>query len=108
MRKYYSQIALLSALFILGRWEDDASLPSDSELRDYSNIFSALPEQTIYSTNNPYSHEKETLGELLFWDPILSGWQNIACASCHHPKFGWADGRAFSIGSDGIGLGSER
>ena len=108
MRKYYPHIALLSALFILGGCEDDASLPSDSELRDYSNIFSALPEQTIYPINNPYSHEKETLGELLFWDPILSGGQNVACASCHHPKFGWADGRAFSIGSDGIGLGPER
>ena len=41
---------------------------------------------------------------MLFWDAILSGDQNVACASCHHPDFGWADGRQFSIGSDGVGL----
>ena len=54
------------------------------------------------------TNRKFELGEVLFWDPILSGDQNVACASCHHPKFGWADGRTFSIGVDGIGLGPGR
>ena len=27
------------------------------------------------------------LGRLLFWDPILSGNKDVACATCHHPDF---------------------
>ena len=81
---------------------------NDTVIRDYSDTFSALPTESVYPANNPYSESKEKLGEMLFWDPILSGEQNVACASCHHPDFGWADGRNFSIGSDGIGLGPNR
>ena len=80
---------------------------SDAQPRDYSNTFKPLT-SSLYPSNNPYNESKEQLGEFLFWDPILSGDQNTSCASCHHPDFGWADGRAFSIGSDGIGLGPAR
>lgn len=83
-------------------------VPSDPEVRDYSDTFKPLPSNAIYPVDNPFSLEKEKLGELLFWDPILSGDQNTSCASCHHPDFGWADGRRFSVGSDGIGLGPNR
>ncbi len=48
------------------------------------------------------------LGWLLFYDPILSGNQNISCATCHHPKFGTSDGVSLGIGEGGIGLGPER
>ncbi|MEP4194728.1 MAG: cytochrome c peroxidase [Aliishimia sp.] len=48
------------------------------------------------------------LGQFLFYDPILSGNRNIACATCHHPKFGTADGVSLSFGDGGIGLGPER
>jgi cytochrome c peroxidase len=48
------------------------------------------------------------LGELLFWDPILSGPRDVACASCHHPDFAWADGRALSLGTGAVGLGPAR
>lgn len=41
------------------------------------------------------------LGRLLFFDPILSSDNTIACASCHHPDQGFGDGRAQSIGIDG-------
>lgn len=86
----------------------DSSITNDAELRDYSALFTTLPTASIYPDNNQYSEAKEQLGEMLFWDPILSGDQNVACASCHHPAFGWADGRDFSIGSDGLGLGPDR
>lgn len=81
---------------------------ADPQPRDYSNIFSPIPTSTIYPKSNIFNAEKEALGELLFWDPVLSGDQNVACASCHHPNFAWADGRALSVGSDGIGLGPAR
>ncbi|MCA9944419.1 MAG: ScyD/ScyE family protein, partial [Anaerolineales bacterium] len=34
------------------------------------------------------------LGQQLFFDPLLSGDQNISCATCHHPALAMGDGRA--------------
>ena len=50
----------------------------------------------------------EHLGRLLFWDPILSGSKDTACATCHHPDFAYADGRDLSRGTGSIGLGPAR
>jgi cytochrome c peroxidase len=48
------------------------------------------------------------LGKLLFYDPILSGDQDVACATCHHPDNGYAEFRDISIGVNGQGFGSRR
>jgi cytochrome c peroxidase len=48
------------------------------------------------------------LGQMLFYDPILSGNRNIACATCHHPKMATADGVSLSLGEGAIGLGPTR
>ena len=48
------------------------------------------------------------LGRFLFWDPILSGNRDVACATCHHPEFAYADGREISLGPGSTGLGPER
>jgi cytochrome c peroxidase len=48
------------------------------------------------------------LGRLLFWDPILSGNNDTACATCHHPDFAYADGRDLSRGTGSVGLGPKR
>lgn len=48
------------------------------------------------------------LGQLLFYDPILSGNKSVACATCHHPRFGTSDGVSLGLGDGGIGLGPER
>jgi len=50
----------------------------------------------------------EELGRLLFWDPILSGSKDVACGTCHHPDFAYADGRALSLGTGAEGLGPSR
>ncbi|MES2479718.1 MAG: cytochrome c peroxidase [Bacteroidota bacterium] len=44
---------------------------------------------------------KAKLGELLFFDPILSADSTISCASCHRPEFAFADTVAFSVGVGG-------
>jgi cytochrome c peroxidase len=49
-----------------------------------------------------------TLGRDLFYDPILSGNQNIACATCHHPTLGTSDGLSLGLGEGGSGLGTAR
>ncbi|WP_407943759.1 cytochrome-c peroxidase [Mangrovicoccus algicola] len=48
------------------------------------------------------------LGQLLFYDPVLSGNREVACATCHHPRFGTSDGVSLGLGDGGIGLGPER
>jgi len=48
------------------------------------------------------------LGRLLFYDPILSGSRTVACATCHHPRFGTSDGVSLGLGDGGIGLGPAR
>lgn len=48
------------------------------------------------------------LGQLLFYDPILSGNRGVSCATCHHPDFGTGDGVSLAIGDGGIGLGPDR
>lgn len=53
-----------------------------------------------FSADNPYSAEKEQLGKALFFDPRLSGSNQIACASCHDPELGWCDSRTRSFGHD--------
>lgn len=44
---------------------------------------------------------REQLGEMLFFDPILSEDYSISCASCHKPEFAFADTSAFSVGVHG-------
>lgn len=48
------------------------------------------------------------LGQLLFFDPILSGNRTVSCATCHHPRFATSDGVSLGIGDGGIGLGPDR
>ncbi|WP_232823082.1 cytochrome-c peroxidase [Oceanibium sediminis] len=48
------------------------------------------------------------MGQLLFYDPILSGNRNISCATCHHPDHGTGDGLSLGIGQGGAGLGPKR
>lgn len=48
------------------------------------------------------------LGKFLFFDKILSGNQNISCATCHHPFTGLGDGLSLPVGAGGSGLGVTR
>ncbi|WP_108886477.1 cytochrome-c peroxidase [Pseudoprimorskyibacter insulae] len=57
--------------------------------------------------NTPHA-DRAALGQLLFYDPILSGNKSVSCATCHHPRFGTADGLSLGIGDGGIGLGPDR
>lgn len=69
---------------------------------------SPLPAHPREPADNRSTPEKVQLGRLLFFDPILSGSQTVACATCHHPDFAWTDGRATPLGIGGKGLGAAR
>jgi cytochrome c peroxidase len=52
--------------------------------------------------------QEAQLGQLLFYDPILSGNRETACATCHHPALGTSDGVSLSFGDGGFGMGLNR
>ncbi|MBY6113610.1 methylamine utilization protein MauG [Mameliella alba] len=55
-----------------------------------------------------FDQQQAQLGRLLFYDKLLSGNQNISCATCHHHSLHGADGISLGIGEGGAGLGTER
>jgi cytochrome c peroxidase len=56
------------------------------------------PTAIPFPADNPYSAGKAKLGEMLFFDPRLSGANYISCATCHNPSFSWSDGLPRGIG----------
>jgi cytochrome c peroxidase len=80
-----------------------------------STALSASAVENIRAATNSSFHEDGTpsqaqveLGQLLFFDKILSGNLNISCASCHHPLAATGDGLSLSVGEGGRGLGITR
>ena len=57
---------------------------------------------------NKVSLAAAKLGQMLFYDKILSGNKNIACSTCHHHDLASGDGLSLGIGEGGIGLGTKR
>lgn len=83
--------------------DDTVSIGEVRTLEIRETVLSSLPE-----TPPPQDADKAELGRLLFWDPILSGDKDVACATCHLPEAGYADGRVRSVGVGGQGRGAER
>lgn len=77
---------------------------------DGSPQFQAAEKELIYSLSplgapepNPTNAQADNpkaarLGQMLFYQPKLSGNQKLSCASCHNPALGWADGRPQAFG----------
>ncbi len=68
----------------------------------------SLPPPLTADDFHAFDPAKARLGQLLFYDKILSGNQNISCGTCHHPRFGSSDGLSLGIGEGGDGLGPKR
>ena len=110
------------AVFFLAAAISCSDNGTDPILPDYQAIIdqfglAALPDLE-YPQYNQYNEERIKLGQLLFFDPILSGeaasWvksdagesplfraNDVACASCHHPDFAFGDGRRQAMGVGG-------
>jgi cytochrome c peroxidase len=73
-----------------------------------NDVYLPLPEIVEEPKDNISNAEKIRLGKLLFYDPILSGSKDVACVTCHHPSFGYAEPLDISIGVNGVGLGLKR
>ncbi|MGI9402646.1 MAG: cytochrome-c peroxidase [Rhizobiaceae bacterium] len=73
-----------------------------------AGISTKLPEPITAEDYNEFDPAKAKIGQLLFYDPILSGNRNISCGTCHHHDHGSSDGLPLGIGEGGNGLGPER
>lgn len=69
----------------------------------YSGLLREFPPANE-PADNPTTPEKAELGRLLFFDPVLSENDDVACATCHHPDLGFSDGRPVSVGMTGVDL----
>ena len=66
------------------------SLPAAAQHDDPAAGIEPVRKVDFYE-DGQFSPAKVELGRLLFFDKILSGNRNIACATCHHPKLGASD-----------------
>jgi cytochrome c peroxidase len=83
---------LLAALCTLGAW----AAAQDAWLRP-----GAIP----HPADNAPTEARVELGRTLFFDPRLSGTNQMSCATCHDPDKGWGDARPLAVGHDGRTLG---
>ncbi len=60
-----------------------------------------LPQEVPAPEDNPTTPAKVELGKKLFFDPRLSGTNDMSCATCHLPEKAYADGLALSPGAGG-------
>jgi cytochrome c peroxidase len=109
-------IALPVIAFLgLGLWPVQADFGGDGSTAGVSKGGGGLVRQfpkMVLRADNPLAatadDDRVHLGRLLFFDPILSGANDISCATCHHPDLGFTDARGLSMGKGGHGLGQER
>lgn len=60
--------------------------------------FALIKRDSAYFINQ--EKPKVILGKMLFFDPKLSGSNQVSCSSCHDPEIGWTDRRRVSLGND--------
>ena len=109
-------IALFAGLLALGLWPARADFAGDESTtgagRGGNGLNRPFPSMIVRDNNplaaDPATDERVQLGRLLFFDPVLSGANDISCATCHHPDLGFSDGRGQAMGKGGNGLGPDR
>jgi cytochrome c peroxidase len=105
-RKIFSvlflSLAAISALFLYRNYNAPrveaprrAAMPVGHPLEIKAPL--GLPPVPI-PADNPPTAETVALGRKLYYDPILSADNSLSCASCHDPRYGFADPRPVSEG----------
>lgn len=72
------------------------------------NAMDKLPPALTSADFPPQDRNQASLGQLLFYDKILSGNKNISCGTCHHHDHFGTDGLSLGIGEGGEGVGPDR
>ncbi|RZL69090.1 MAG: cytochrome-c peroxidase, partial [Pedobacter sp.] len=121
MNKVFLTLALIfTGLILLSfqstNFNDDEELSIDSLRKVYSKPTDQWPKPTVdkgavfqelgelppspVDLKNDSVKKVIELGKILFFDPRLSGSNQISCSSCHAPDLHWSDGRQVSVGHD--------
>lgn len=106
-------LAFTLLLFLSGQINKSFASPNRMEIalssldRELVQIIHSQ-EITAIHTEKTQTEEQIALGKALFFDKILSGSRDIACATCHHPALNSGDDLSLSIGVGGNGLGYKR
>ena len=109
LKKIFKTLLLILILILVScNSKNKKNTESYADIPKIDTRVNALPLKIKSPLNNPQSAEKTNLGRLLFFDPILSGDKDVACATCHHPDNGYAEFRDLSIGVNGKGFGVSR
>ncbi|MBU1821786.1 MAG: cytochrome-c peroxidase, partial [Bacteroidetes bacterium] len=98
---------ILLIVFFCGEREESLRSTRKKTTQTLSDL-GALPLTVTHPAENPTSEKKIELGRLLFYDPVLSGNRDVACATCHQPEFNYAEFMETSIGVNGVGNGTKR
>lgn len=102
---YLTHILPSSQRLLKIAWQIDKEFPSWASHLNLSqpNIFLKGGLNATYFSELEYQEDLESLinlGQLLFFDPLLSGNNKRSCASCHKPSRAFSDGRQTSMGFD--------
>ncbi|SFK61217.1 cytochrome c peroxidase [Shimia haliotis] len=89
-----ARVAVAGFWVLLGAFAAHAQTSLSPDRQDFRR-----PTTIPFPESAPYSREIATLGKMLFFDPRLSKHQNMSCASCHNPSFGWEAPVARAIGA---------
>jgi cytochrome c peroxidase len=73
--------------------------PPDAELRELITRWGVIP---ILPQAPPANPALTDLGRALFFDKILSGNRDVACATCHQARASFGDGLSLAVGTGGI------
>src|SRR5258706_1845836 len=105
-----SRCAVAALVLVLGACVDDSRSITPPESIDVqlrqaiSRNYGVVP----IGAMPPQDAAQVALGRALFFDKILSGNKDIACAPCHLPQQHLQDGRSLAIGTGGSGEGPAR
>jgi cytochrome c peroxidase len=101
--RVWASLALLAALLLLGQRFASVAAETSGDAAEIRASYRRPP--TIpFPDRNPFSAAKAALGEMLFFDPLLSKSHTVSCATCHNPSLSWGDGLARAVGEDPKGL----
>ena len=106
IRKTSLQLAVIACFFMVaGVVNADNRRPVRSQEGDQrrdldSRLMSLLGQHGVQQVDSPEQDLNQVvLGQALFFDRILSGNRDTACATCHHPLTHSSDGLALGVGT---------
>ncbi|MBW8523714.1 cytochrome-c peroxidase [Chryseobacterium chendengshani] len=94
-QSFINQLRQIYSSGDISKWPKPILDPSNPEFSEIGH----LP-KIDFPADNLFSKDKALLGKTLFYDPRLSGSDQIACVSCHDPEMGWSDNKTFSSGHE--------